>query len=88
MFQLNPAVILATAAKDSLGNWNDRQQAAALLTAELLGNAWAAGLPRDDLRETHLFKGSEADRLAAAEDFIAAIPDDALNTILKRHGLA
>lgn len=88
MFQFDPAGILATAAKDALAKWSDRQQAAMLLTAELLGAAWSAGLERNDLRETYLFKGTDAERLAAAGEFIANIPDDTLAAILKRHGLA
>lgn len=88
MFQFDPAGVLATAAKDALADWSDRQQAAMLLTAELLAAAWDAGLERNDLRETHLFKGTDAERLAAADEFIANIPDDKLEAILKRHGLA
>lgn len=82
----DPAHVLMTAAADALGKWSDAQQAAMLLTAEICATAWEAGLDRDPAFDRSLFFGSDAERLATAQQF-CEFAEWKLPAILYRHGL-
>lgn len=79
------AELLADAAVAATGNLTIRQCRAAVLVADALAAAWGAGLPRDDLRETLLFKGDDARRLASARVIVGAVDAATLTEIFRRY---
>jgi len=79
------AELLATAAVAATGNLTIRQCRAAVLVADALAAAWDAGLRRDDVAETYLFKGTTPQRLASARVIVSAIPAEQLAEIFRRY---
>ncbi len=80
------ARLLADAAAAATGDWSRQQRRAAFTVACALSTAWGAGLRRDDLRETRLFRGPDAERIRAARVIVAALEPDTLAEIFARFG--
>lgn len=80
------AHLLADAAVAATGDWSRQQRRAAYTVANVLAAAWGAGLIRDDIRETLLFKGDAARRLASARWIVSAFEPHQLEDIFEEFG--
>lgn len=79
------ARLLADAAAAATGDWSRQQRRAAYTVANVLAAALGAGLRRDDIAETYLFKGTTPQRLASARVIVSAIPAEQLAEIFRRY---
>lgn len=80
------AALLADAAVASVDVWSRQQRRAARRVAAVLASAWDVGLIRDDIRETLLFKGDAARRLASARWIVSAFEPHQLEDIFEEFG--